>query len=75
MRYRVELIERARAIKGWTQADLAARIGKDPSTVSKIETGLVVGNAPTMKRIADELGIPIEDFLQDETESPLTQGA
>jgi ribosome-binding protein aMBF1 (putative translation factor) len=66
MQYRVERITRARAIKGWTQADLAARIGKDASTVCKIEAGQIVGNPPTMKRIAEELGIPIEELIAEE---------
>lgn len=67
MRYRVELITKARAIRGWTQTDLARAIDKDPSTVSKIESGLVEGHPPTMKQIADILNIPMEQFLEDGT--------
>jgi transcriptional regulator with XRE-family HTH domain len=67
MQYRVALITRARAIRGWTQADLARAIDKDPSTVSKIENGTVIGNAPTMKTISDVLNIPMEEFLITET--------
>lgn len=55
-------------MKGWTQADLARAVNRDPSTISKIESGLVIGNAPTMKEIADALGIPMNDFVVDESD-------
>jgi transcriptional regulator with XRE-family HTH domain len=69
MRYKVEKITRARAIKGWTQAQLARAIGKDPSTISKIENGEVEGNPPTMKAIADVLNLPMEELLVEESEA------
>jgi transcriptional regulator with XRE-family HTH domain len=66
MRYRIDLIIRARGLKGLTQADLARAIERDPATISKIEKGLIQGAAPTMKRIADVLEIPMEDLLLEE---------
>lgn len=76
MQYRVELVTRARILKGWTQAELARAIGKDPSTVSKIEARELNGHPGTMKDIADVLNIPMEELLlEEQTESSVTQRA
>ncbi len=66
MHYRIVTMVKARQMKGWTQAHLARVIGKDPSTISKIESGLIEGNPPTMKLIADVLGLSMEDILVEE---------
>lgn len=66
MRYDVAKIIRARTVKGWTQTELARRIDKDPSTVSKIENEEMTALPPTMKRIAEELGLSMEDLIIDE---------
>ena len=63
MQYRVALITKARLMRGWTKAQLAKAVERDPATISRIESGQFVGNPPTMKRIADVLNIPMEEFI------------
>lgn len=66
MRYDVIQITRARIIRGWSQAELARRIKKSESTVSKIENGIFHGMPDTVKRMADELGLKMEDLILEE---------
>lgn len=66
MQYRVAVVTRRRMLKGWTKADLARVIDKDPSTISKIENGDLIGHPGTMKAIADALNIPMEELLIEE---------
>jgi transcriptional regulator with XRE-family HTH domain len=60
-----KLIE-LRALKGWTQSDLAWRSGVPQPTISKIEKGVIEGySVRSMKRLADTLGVTvleIEEF-------------
>lgn len=64
MLYDVQRIERARILRGWTKTELARRIKKDPSTISLIERGKVIGRPATMKAIADALKISMERLLK-----------
>lgn len=50
-------------MRGWTQSQLAKAVSKDPGTISKIVSGRIMGNPPTMKAIADVLGIPMEELI------------
>ena len=53
-----ELIKEEREKRHWSQRQLAARAGVDPSAVSRIERGLQIGHADTLVKIAAALGIP-----------------
>jgi transcriptional regulator with XRE-family HTH domain len=53
-------------VRGWTQAKLAERIERDSSTISAIETGRFMPSPTTMKRIADELGLDMEELVLEE---------
>jgi DNA-binding XRE family transcriptional regulator len=66
MRYDIEKVIRARLIAGWTQAKLAKRIDRDPSTICAIENGRFEPSPTTMKRIAEELGLDMEDLVLEE---------
>ena len=55
-----------RAARGWTQADLAARLEISRQSVIAIETGKFDPSLPLAFRIADVFGLPIEQiFLKD----------
>jgi transcriptional regulator with XRE-family HTH domain len=66
MKYDIDKIIRARRIRGWTQAKLAKRIERGPSTISGIERRSCDPSPTTMKRIADELGLDMEDLVLEE---------
>jgi transcriptional regulator with XRE-family HTH domain len=65
MKYAVRLIKLARERKGWTQAYLAQLIGKSPAAISMIESG-EIASPPTLKLIADVLGLDMEDLIIDD---------
>jgi len=57
-----ERVERLRGERGWTQAILAARIGKSQTWVSRLEAGEI--KTIPVKRIADEFGLSEKRFLE-----------
>lgn len=50
-------IRRLRRRRGWTQADLARRLGTDPVTVSRWERGVSRPRPSALKRLAELFGI------------------
>lgn len=55
-----------RGERGWSQQDLADRIGVSRQSVNAIETGRYDPSLPLAFRIADLFAIPIEEiFLRD----------
>jgi putative transcriptional regulator len=52
-----------RAQRGWTQADLAARLDISRQSVIAIETGKFDPSLPLAFRIADVFGLPIEKIF------------
>lgn len=65
MRYKVAKIIRARRVRGWTQGELARRVNKHYTTICRIEAG-TYGTPTTIKAIADELGLDMEDLILEE---------
>lgn len=55
-----------RAARGWTQADLAARLEISRQSVIAIETGKFDPSLPLAFRIADVFGLPIEKIFHRE---------
>ena len=53
-----------RAEKGWTQAELAERLGVSRQTVISIERGRFDPSLPLAFQIADAFGLKIEDVFQ-----------
>ena len=53
------LVARERGIAGFTQAELAERLGTTQAAVSKIETGRTLAGLDMLDRIARALGRPI----------------
>jgi len=56
-----------RAEKGWSQAELAERVGVSRNSINAIENGKFDPSLPLAFRIAEVFGLKIEDvFLRDE---------
>jgi len=49
-----------REARGWTQADLAARVGVSRKTINTIENGVFVPSTITALKIANALGKTVE---------------
>ncbi|ODU19964.1 MAG: transcriptional regulator [Sphingomonas sp. SCN 67-18] len=58
-----------RAERGWSQIDLAERLGVSRQSVNAIETGKYDPSLPLAFRIARLFEAPIEAIFTDETES------
>lgn len=60
-------IRALRAEQGWSQAELAERVGVSRNSINAIENGKFDPSLPLAFRIADVFGLKIEDiFLRDE---------
>ena len=57
-----EKIKKIRIEKGLTQDDVAKRSYLSPVTVNRIENGHQVPTRPTIKCIADALGVIVDDI-------------
>ena len=57
------VVKRARASKGWSQPELARRVGTSQQTIDKIETGKVK-HSSFLPAIAVELGVPLDRVLR-----------
>ncbi len=55
-----------RAERGWSQADLAERLGVSRQSVNAIETGKYDPSLPLAFRIAGLFGQPIEAVFSDQ---------
>ena len=53
-----------RDLRGLTQGDLAARAGVNRVTVAEIETGRKQGSVAALRRLADALGIALDDLVR-----------
>lgn len=63
MRNRLRVL---RAERGWSQQDLAERLGVSRQSVNAIETGKYDPSLPLAFRFADLFALPIEEiFLRD----------
>ena len=58
-----ENLKSARKQKGLTQNQLAELIGVQRSVISKYESGLIEPSIAQIERIADALGVPLENLL------------
>jgi putative transcriptional regulator len=57
-----------RAEKGWSQAELAQRVGVSRNSVNAIENGRFDPSLPLAFRIADVFGLTVEDVF-DKTDA------
>ena len=61
-------LSKLRAKKAITQAQLAASIGVDETTVSKWESGAAMPRAATLKKLSAIFGCTIDELLKDSGE-------
>ena len=58
-------IKRIRKLKKWTQAELAEKIGIEPVSVARIETGLNFPKEENLTAIARNLNVEVSDLFVD----------
>src|SRR5262245_31331604 len=58
-------IAQLRAMRDWTQAELARRLEVDPSYIPRIEQGERLPSIVLMTRMASVFGISLSDFFSD----------
>ena len=56
--------------RGWTQEQLAERLGTSKQVISRYESGLRSPKISVVAQWAEKLGVPLEQFAEDTT--PLT---
>lgn len=61
----MKAIRRARVRAGLTQAELAQRVGRDQSEISRIEAGKTALTVPLLLRLARALGVPPGALLDE----------
>ena len=55
---------------GWTQADLAARIGVSRKTVNTIENGVFVPSTVIALKMAEALGVTVQQLFRIDGRDP-----
>jgi putative transcriptional regulator len=56
-------LREAREARGWTQAELAGRIGVSRKTVNTVENGVFVPSTIIALKLAAALGTPVESLF------------
>ena len=56
-------LREAREAAGWTQAELAERIGVSRKTVNTVENGVFVPSTVVALKLARALGCPVEELF------------
>lgn len=59
----VNSLRAEREAHGWTQAELAARVGVSRKTINTIENGIFVPSTLTALKIAQAFGRPVEELF------------
>jgi DNA-binding XRE family transcriptional regulator len=62
----ISQLAQERQARGWTQEQLAESSGVHRVTIARIETGAASPKAETLKRLADALGVLIDDLMTKE---------
>lgn len=68
---RVKTIKELREDQGWTQLDLAVKLGVTPTTISAWERGMYEPRASQLRALATVLGVPMD---QIDTWTPVDEG-
>lgn len=61
-----EVIRQRRSERGWSQADLAARVGVDTRQIRRYEAGATQPTLPVAKAIANALNVTIDELAGEE---------
>lgn len=62
---KIASLAQARKARGMTQDQLAAASGVHRVTIARIETGTASPKAATLKRLADALGVLVDDLMKE----------
>ncbi len=57
------LLRDARSMAGWTQAELAERVGVSRKTINTVENGVFVPSTILSLKLAEALGTSVEDLF------------
>lgn len=68
-----ENIKKIRRSRKWTQAELAEKIGIEPVSVARIETGINFPKEENLLALADTLNVRILDFFSTEKQEELSK--
>ncbi len=58
-----ERLKQLRQERGWSQADLAAKVGTDPGQISRYENGKMTPSAEAVVRVAEVLDVSTDYLL------------
>jgi putative transcriptional regulator len=64
---RSDLVNRLRVLRaerGWTQAEVAERVGVTRKTINTVEGGIFVPSTVLALRLAEAFGVRVEDVFQ-----------
>ncbi len=56
-------IREARSARGWTQAELAERVGVSRKTINTVENGVFVPSTIIALKLAQALEMPVEELF------------
>jgi putative transcriptional regulator len=56
-------LRQARSDKGWTQAELAERVGVSRKTINTVENGVFVPSTVLALKLARSFGVGVEDLF------------
>jgi transcriptional regulator with XRE-family HTH domain len=62
----MDRIRQLRKERGLSQAKLAVMADMDPATLNRLERGTGNPNLKTLERVADTLGVKVEDFFREQ---------
>ncbi|WP_311516257.1 helix-turn-helix transcriptional regulator [uncultured Anaerococcus sp.] len=68
-----ENIKRLRKEKGLTQKDLAVKVGVSITFISQIENGISKPSDENLKKIADVLGVTVNELEKEKSLSPIEE--
>lgn len=68
-------VKRLREQAGWSQAELAERIGCAQTSISAVERGVVSGRVPKLVALAEVFGVTVDDLLSAPVPAPASNGA
>ena len=60
----VNHLRQLRTDRGWTQAELAARVGVSRKTINTVENGIFVPSTVVALRLAQALSLPVERLFE-----------
>ncbi len=66
-----EKLRLARQQKGFTQGQLAQRVGSDSQRISKYERGIMIPTTAILVKLADALNVSLDYLLRDAKDRPI----